>query len=298
MTLQNLVLSACRKALQYLDNSFISVPFLNSGSTKSYSNNVVIDRLGSERLSAFARHVYSFYISLLPPTSPYSMRLPTETEILQSWENNAPNWKKLIEEDRIESRRLVTNDAIIQVLSKLAIESLLDLGCGEGWLVRHMKRKGVASWGLDGSASLIRMAKAKGEGHYACVSYSDIIEGYSLEDSPFEGIVLNFSLYDKLSTPPLLDALKQHLTTNGKLVIQTLHPNAIHAFEPSHWKPNVWEGLPGKFRDAHPWYHRSMGDWKLLFGHCGYKVLETYEPENPRTQKPSSIIFVLAPHQQ
>ena len=221
------------------------------------------------------------------------MKAPNETDILRSWDKNAQGWDQLIEDNKIESRRLVTNDAIIRVLASLPIAKLLDLGCGEGWLVRRMEALGLPCHGIDGSGSLIRLALAKGDGSYQQLTYSEIIDGVPVEGSPFDAIVLNFALFDKDSTPLLLKSLKQHLTSKGLLIIQGLHPDAIHAFEPSHWKPNVWEGLPGRFSDAYPWYHRSMADWKMLFMSLSLNIKATHEPEHPRTQKPASVIFVL-----
>lgn len=220
------------------------------------------------------------------------MKAPNENDILQSWEKNAHGWDQLIEENKIESR-LVTNDAIIRVLTALPLSSLLDLGCGEGWLVRRMESLGLPCHGIDGSGSLIKLARAKGSGSYQQLTYGEIIAGAAVAGSPFDAIVLNFALFEKDSTPLLLESLKQHLNPQGVLIIQSLHPNAIHAFEPSHWKPNVWEGLPGKFSDTYPWYHRSMADWKMLFMSIGLKIKAVHEPDNPRTHKPASVIFVL-----
>lgn len=221
------------------------------------------------------------------------MKAPTETEIIHSWDHNARGWKKLIEQDSIESRRLVTNEAIVKVLSALPLKNLLDLGCGEGWLIRRMEALGLPCYGVDGSSTMIRLAQMKGQGHYQCLSYSEIIEGAQMEGSPFDAIVLNFALFDKDSTAPLLASLQQHMTAQGKLIIQSLHPNAVHAFEPSHWKPDVWDDLPGNFSQTHPWYHRSMADWKMLFSGSGFYIKAMHEPEHPRTQLPVSVIFVL-----
>lgn len=55
-----------------------------------------------------------------------------------SWQANADAWTAAVREQRIESRRQVT-DAAILALAPLRI---LDLGCGEGWLRRtvHSRR--------------------------------------------------------------------------------------------------------------------------------------------------------------
>jgi 2-polyprenyl-3-methyl-5-hydroxy-6-metoxy-1,4-benzoquinol methylase len=221
------------------------------------------------------------------------MKSPTEDEILQSWNRNAPDWEQLIAQNRIESRRLITNEAIVGVLKGLPIQKMLDLGCGEGWLVRQMLRKGVRCLGIDGSQELIRMALQKKEGDFICMSYGQIIGGEAIAGSPFDTIVLNFALFDKDGTPELLKSLKSHLSDRGVIVIQSLHPDAEHAFEPSHWKKDVWAGLPGSFSHSYPWYHRSLMDWQLMFHQCGLQMKDKHEQYHPRHQRPVSIIFVL-----
>jgi hypothetical protein len=51
-----------------------------------------------------------------------------------SWQANADAWTAAVREQRIESRRLVTDAAILALA--LAPLRILDLGCGEGWLRR------------------------------------------------------------------------------------------------------------------------------------------------------------------
>jgi 2-polyprenyl-3-methyl-5-hydroxy-6-metoxy-1,4-benzoquinol methylase len=61
-----------------------------------------------------------------------------------SWQANADAWTTAVRGQRIESRRLVTDAAILQTILALALAPLriLDLGCGEGWLRRtaHSRR--------------------------------------------------------------------------------------------------------------------------------------------------------------
>ena len=44
-------------------------------------------------------------------------------------------------------------------------ESVLDVGCGEGWLVQALRRQGVAAWGIDPTADLAAVSRVRG----ACV---------------------------------------------------------------------------------------------------------------------------------
>lgn len=221
------------------------------------------------------------------------MNPPDESFILHSWNENAVRWNALIDEDKLESRRLATNEAIVQVLRSIQCEQILDVGCGEGWLVRRMNQEGRNCLGIDGSSELIQLAQSKGQGTYQCLSYGDIIAGLPIEESPFECIVFNFALFGKDDTAALLRNLQAHLTAVGKLVIQSLHPDVTESKGNSSWKADVWKGLPGNFTDTYAWYQRSMEDWKMLFRDCQLHIEHIHESFHPHTQSPLSVIFVL-----
>ncbi|MEK6481325.1 methyltransferase domain-containing protein [Catalinimonas sp. 4WD22] len=222
------------------------------------------------------------------------MRIPDESFVLHSWNQNARQWNTLIVENKLESRRLVTNKAIVEVLLSLKGELMLDVGCGEGWLVRKMNKEGIKCHGIDGSSELIQLAQQKGGGTYECISYGDIISGSTIEGSPFDVLVFNFAIFDEKATARLLLSLQTHLLDGGKIVIQSLHPDAMPASKKSRWEADVWQGLPGDFKDTYAWYLRSMEDWKALFDACEYKLEKIIEPKHPQSQQAVSVIFVLS----
>ncbi len=61
-----------------------------------------------------------------------------EKRILDSWQMNALLWTQAIREQQIESRAIVTDAAIVKVVSQLNPRTFLDIGCGEGWLSRQL----------------------------------------------------------------------------------------------------------------------------------------------------------------
>ncbi|MGN6416883.1 MAG: methionine biosynthesis protein MetW [Pseudobacter sp.] len=74
--------------------------------------------------------------------------------IRASWEANAANWIETIANNEIESRVLVTNEAIVQAVLAVAPASVLDIGCGESWLTHLLRSKGIEAYGVDAVASL------------------------------------------------------------------------------------------------------------------------------------------------
>src|SRR4051812_17347197 len=82
-----------------------------------------------------------------------------DVELVASWEANAAQWTKVVREGTIESRRLVTDNAVVQAVMDQAPRRVLDLGCGEGWLSRELKSNGAFCVGIDASGELIHAAR-------------------------------------------------------------------------------------------------------------------------------------------
>ena len=62
----------------------------------------------------------------------------SERKIIDSWHKNAAPWIVAIEEQQIESRRLVTDRSIVDAVISRNGKTVLDLGCGDlpyidGW---------------------------------------------------------------------------------------------------------------------------------------------------------------------
>ena len=97
-----------------------------------------------------------------------------EAQIIKSWDENARPWIDAIKQEQIESRIRVTNHAICNAVTKLKPNNALDVGCGEGWLVRYLISKGIDTVGIDGCSELIEEAKSYSVGEFYCVKYSEL----------------------------------------------------------------------------------------------------------------------------
>jgi SAM-dependent methyltransferase len=221
-----------------------------------------------------------------------------EELILRCWNTNAGPWIKAIDEQQIESRKLVTNKAMVDTLATYKPVSLLDIGCGEGWLCRAAadaipSLKQVV--GVDAIGELIVKANSHNRGVFHIASYQDIIQNKFSIGQSFNIISINFALFGDELVVRLLQKIRGWLASGGKLIIQTLHPtiaNGELAYEDG-WRNGSWAGFSTDFSDPAPWYFRTMQSWVALFLHCGYTIVELKEPLNPLTQKPASVIFVL-----
>ncbi len=218
---------------------------------------------------------------------------PNDESVLNSWNQNASAWITTIENEQIASRKLVTNKAIIDAVMSYSVNSILDLGCGEGWLTRELTIKGMEAWGVDGVSALIEKAQLMNCGNFLVASYEDIVNNNKI-DIHFDAAVCNFSLLGRETVDNLIASIPNLLKNNQLLFIQTLHP-IMGCGESAYidgWREELWNGFNSDFKQAAPWYFRKLETWINLFKSSGFSILECREPINPLTKKPASIIFV------
>jgi SAM-dependent methyltransferase len=214
----------------------------------------------------------------------------TDAVILESWSRNVDPWTAAVRGGDIETRTLVTNDAIVDAVRSLHPATGVDLGCGEGWLVRALP--GVAMVGVDAIAALIEKASAAGGGDFRVLSYEQIAQGRLALAA--DVAVCNFSLIGNEAVDGLLRAAPTYLRRGGALVVQTVHPVMACGDMPyaDGWRAGSWAGFSSDFTDAPPWYFRTVGSWIALLAKHGLRLAAMREPVHPRTGKPVSLILI------
>jgi 2-polyprenyl-3-methyl-5-hydroxy-6-metoxy-1,4-benzoquinol methylase len=217
------------------------------------------------------------------------------SDIVKSWEANAEAWIQTVQNKELESRRIVTNRAIIDAVLDSRPQKVLDLGCGEGWLSRTLRRNGVDCCGTDAVEALINEAISKDGNYYWQHTYEDIIAGRHTLPAPFDAIVINFALLDKHVTDQLIATLPTLLTDTGLLFVQTLHPMSMPEEERDQtgWKEACWKGMKRKFTHPYRWYYRTIFDWMSLFRKSGFQKQEIREGTHPDTAIGLSMIYIL-----
>jgi 2-polyprenyl-3-methyl-5-hydroxy-6-metoxy-1,4-benzoquinol methylase len=221
--------------------------------------------------------------------------LHNDARILDSWHANATPWTHAVRARQIESRRLATDQAVIDAIRSRAPGTVIDIGCGEGWLARALSREGMRVLGLDAIPALIEQAKEGGGGEFRVASYEQIAQGAIPLRADL--LVCNFSLIGKESVDGLLRAVPGLLTARGALIIQTLHPLMACGELPYRdgWREGSWQGVDGAFADPAPWYFRTLESWIALLVAHKLDLLEMREPLHPASARPASVIFTAVP---
>ena len=221
---------------------------------------------------------------------------PSKT-LSQSWRHNAGRWTSAVRDGLIPSRAAGTDDAILAAIVGRRPKRLLDVGCGEGWLIRRVRDVlDCRTVGLDGSVQLIDDAKAADrDGDYRVASYDDLIADPHRIGEGFDVIAFNYALFDE-AAGALLAAMRSLLTADGVIVIQTLHPwSACDGPYRDGWRTEDFSAFDSQGWQPMPWYFRTMASWHGVIADAGLSLIDLTEPTAEPGGAPLSLLMTCAP---
>ncbi len=218
----------------------------------------------------------------------------TAKGLQQSWEANAGLWTTAVRNGTIESRRLATDSAVLAAIQRLAPRRVLDLGCGEGWLVRKLADKSIETLGIDGSKPLIAEAQRLGGGSFLLLDFAAFAAAPERVGGPFDCVVANFALLEE-ALRPTLEACAHLLAPGGRLIIQSLHPWTQPAPYRDGWRQEDFTAMSTDGWRAMPWYFRTLGSWVALLQESGFLLTRLEEPRHPISGQPLSLLLEAGP---
>ncbi|MFJ2359063.1 class I SAM-dependent methyltransferase [Pseudomonas fluorescens] len=214
-----------------------------------------------------------------------------ESTLLQSWHDNADAWIEVIRSGAIESRQQVTDQAILLAIMSRQPERVLDLGCGEGWLLRALADRGIDAAGVDGDATLIEAAREAGSAKVHVASYEALVDARVDVGSDYDLVCANFSLLHQ-DIIALLAAMNALLVPGGTMIIQTLHPWAVAAGDyQDGWREESFAGFKGRWQPM-PWYFRTLSSWCNALDMAGFQLVSLQEPQHPQSPVPQSLMLI------
>lgn len=216
----------------------------------------------------------------------------SDEQVIEAWQANAAPWTDAVRGRKIESRNLVTDSAILDAVTSVNPKTILDIGCGEGWLTRALADRGIKSIGVDVVPDLIEKARSLGGGDFRVASYEEI--GSGRLETKVDAAIANFSLIGGDAVDGLVARIPDLLNRNGSFIVQTPHPVVAGGDAPyaDGWREGSWAGCGSGFAKPAPWYFRTIESWVKLLHISGLQLAELREPMHPVTGKPASLIII------
>ncbi|MYZ10300.1 methyltransferase domain-containing protein [Streptomyces sp. SID2999] len=142
---------------------------------------------------------------------------------LVTWDRIAERYIELADNRSTSSFHHLA-DFFQERLKPLSGKSVLDIGCGHGWLTHSLAVQGAESSGIDGSESMISQARRR----YPDLTFhtADLTGGLgpALTDAGYDAMVARFSLQCISDIDPLLRDTAVALRPGGLFLVSMPHP--------------------------------------------------------------------------
>ena len=150
----------------------------------------------------------------------------TEEDISRAWDKIADEWIGYYDEYGDVNRRYILDPVIFRFAGSVAGLSVLDAGCGNGYLCRLLAKKGARMAGVDLSKRLIEIAKQKENETHLGIAYhkGSLCNLAMFKDEAFDIVVSNLVLMDLPDLEKAFQELQRVLKKGGKLIFSIMHP--------------------------------------------------------------------------
>lgn len=216
---------------------------------------------------------------------------PSLDDIQATWNAVADDWQLQVGDHGDNNRRLNSDPVLWAFLGEVSGLTVLDAGCGTGYLSRHLHQKGAHVTGIDLSERMLELARASSPDiHFHQDSCTTL---HTLADASFDAIVANYVLMDVPDLTATLHAFHRVLKPNGIAVVVFSHPcfpqgdatlsednrQLTYVWNASYFQPLKRIDPPwAHFTSEFIWFHRPLSDYWKAFRGAGFQVIDFEEP--------------------
>jgi SAM-dependent methyltransferase len=196
----------------------------------------------------------------------------------QVYDDNASKWLRLAPSSLSD---FTARPLVFEACGELNARSVLDIGCGEGYCARELKRRGAGDYlGVDLSSQMIEAARIQEEKDHYGIEYRACNVVEFIPDRQF-GLCIAVFLFNYLRTEEMLcvfSMVHKALESKGEFIFSVPHP--FFPFLNSEQKPPFYFASSGKnyFADVNQKFEGKI--WKRsgepLHVQCVHKTFGDY----------------------
>lgn len=148
-----------------------------------------------------------------------------DTDESSTWPSNSDYWIKIIRENLDPYRLELTNEAMLRTIDPKPGMSILDVGCGEGYLTRLMSTRGADVTGLDYCKEFVVASREEAKRLALNIRYEhgDAAE-LPFSDASFDAVVANHLFNELPDMEAAVADFARVLRTGGRVIALMLHP--------------------------------------------------------------------------
>ncbi len=207
------------------------------------------------------------------------------------WNRVADDWRIQVGDDG-DGNRILNSDPVLWTFAgDVNGLTVLDAGCGTGYLSKKLRDRGALVMGIDFSERMIELARTQHpDMDFRVDSCAELT---TIDDGRFDLVIANYVLMDTPDLRATMEAFNRVLKADGVAVLVFSHPcfPQGHAtvsengdelcycwsfpyFESRQCTDPPWAHFTSEFI----WFHRPLSDYWKAFMAAGFVVVDFEEP--------------------
>jgi ubiquinone/menaquinone biosynthesis C-methylase UbiE len=207
------------------------------------------------------------------------------------WERVARDWDIQVGDDG-DSNRMPNSDPVLwRFAGDVAGRTVLDAGCGTGYLARKLVQRGAHVIAIDFSPQMCEIARAKAPG--MDVRLDSCANLATMDDASIDLVFANYVLMDTPDLEGTIRAFHRILKPGGEAIVVFSHPCfpqgrasvcAADGRTEYHWDFAYFQRQKcvdppwAHFTSEFIWFHRPLSDYWKAFQAAGFRIDDFDEP--------------------
>jgi len=212
-------------------------------------------------------------------------------EVRDFWNRIADDWRIQVGDDGDRNRILNSDPLLWEFAGDVSGLTVLDAGCGTGYLSKKLRDRGALVTGIDFSERMIEIARATHPDiGFRVDSCSEL---RTIGDEHFDVVIANYVLMDVPDLERTMKAFNRVLRTGGMAVLVFSHPcfpqaratvsendeETCYCWSSTYFEQRKCADPPwGHFKSEFIWFHRPLSDYWKAFMAAGFAVVDFEEP--------------------